>query len=402
MAPVGGGGGPPIFLNDEEPVVLDDITSGEGALGESYNAYNRAAALGRIGGKLLKDNLLRNGVDLTFRNLASDPDLLYLDVTNKRIGINISSPTVALDLTGQNIVTKGLEATGQAQIGNVLIQAPNTFSTVTGPLAISPADIGTPFQHKILQTSGLEIRANYIGSLSNGNIVLDPNGSGTVEFTTTTNTVGDVDVTGNIFVQGNVKANGGNITIGDQATDTVTISPNISQDLLPSTTNTVDIGSASKKWQNIYTEEWRRFTNLNVNALTINNNTKIDGVNNTLFDIATNDTLTLSPGTGVVNIENISIKDSDITNLSASTPLQLASTGNGYWKFADSNGFVLPSGTDAEAPVNPEPGFTRWNTDKGYVECYDGSVYIIATGPGDVVNRDKMEEYVNLWTFVLG
>ena len=336
MAPVGGGGGPPIFLNDEEPVVLDDITSGEGALGESYNAYNPAAALGRIGGKLLKDNLLRNGVDLTFRNLASDPDLLYLDVTNKRIGINISSPTVALDLTGQNIVTKGLEATGQAQIGNVLIQAPNTFSTVTGPLAISPADIGTPFQHKILQTSGLEIRANYIGSLSNGNIVLDPNGSGTVEFTTTTNTVGDVDVTGNIFVQGNVKANGGNITIGDQATDTVTISPNISQDLLPSTTNTVDIGSASKKWQNIYTEEWRRFTNLNVNALTINNNTKIDGVNNTLFDIATNDTLTLSPGTGVVNIENISIKDSDITNLSASTPLQLASTGNGYWKFADS------------------------------------------------------------------
>ena len=38
--------------------------------------------LGRISGQLLKDNLTRNGHDLTF-----DIDLLHLDVTNRKIGI---------------------------------------------------------------------------------------------------------------------------------------------------------------------------------------------------------------------------------------------------------------------------------------------------------------------------
>ena len=51
------------------------------------------SALGRISGKLLSENLERQGVDLTFRNEQYDPDLLYLDVTNMRIGIEGAPPT---------------------------------------------------------------------------------------------------------------------------------------------------------------------------------------------------------------------------------------------------------------------------------------------------------------------
>lgn len=49
--------------------------------------------IGRIGGQVLTDNLLRAGVDLAF-----ETDLLYLDVTNRRIGIRDSSPTYDLDV----------------------------------------------------------------------------------------------------------------------------------------------------------------------------------------------------------------------------------------------------------------------------------------------------------------
>jgi hypothetical protein len=44
-------------------------------------------AIGRISGPLLKSNLLRDGVEL-----AVETDLLYLDVVNRRIGINSAAP----------------------------------------------------------------------------------------------------------------------------------------------------------------------------------------------------------------------------------------------------------------------------------------------------------------------
>jgi len=43
---------------------------------------------GRIGGGVLKDNLLRNGNDLNFKNQVSDVPILHLDVNNMRIGVN--------------------------------------------------------------------------------------------------------------------------------------------------------------------------------------------------------------------------------------------------------------------------------------------------------------------------
>lgn len=52
-------------------------------------------AIGRISGSVLKSNLTRNGTDLAF-----ETNLLYLDVTNSRVGIGTASPTTALDVSG--------------------------------------------------------------------------------------------------------------------------------------------------------------------------------------------------------------------------------------------------------------------------------------------------------------
>lgn len=63
-------------------------------------------AIGRITGSVLKSNLTRNGTDLAF-----ETNLLYLDVTNSRIGIGTSEPTTTLQVNGTTTTT-GLTATG--------------------------------------------------------------------------------------------------------------------------------------------------------------------------------------------------------------------------------------------------------------------------------------------------
>jgi len=52
-------------------------------------------AIGRISGSVLKSNLTRSGVDLAF-----ETNLLYLDVTNSRVGIGTSEPSTALQVNG--------------------------------------------------------------------------------------------------------------------------------------------------------------------------------------------------------------------------------------------------------------------------------------------------------------
>jgi len=64
---------------------------------------------GRIGGGVLKDNLLRQGVDLNFKNTSNDTALLHLDVNNSKIGINTEAAsdalTVPTTLASSNLIS---------------------------------------------------------------------------------------------------------------------------------------------------------------------------------------------------------------------------------------------------------------------------------------------------------
>ena len=86
--------------------------------------------LGRISGQVLTDNLLRAGVDLAF-----ETNLLYLDVNNQQIGIRDSTPVYTLDVNN-NIRTTDLTVTTQAALGNLRINAPNTFTTSVGGIDV--------------------------------------------------------------------------------------------------------------------------------------------------------------------------------------------------------------------------------------------------------------------------
>jgi hypothetical protein len=563
-----------------------DLSLGDSGLGEEFGSVNYTASLGRISGKLLSPDLLRNGVDLTFRNYTSDPDILYLDVTNKRIGINIDTPQYELDVNSVIKTTK-LEATNQLRVGNVIANSPSGFSTVVGALQILPADTHIPIPFHRITTANLEFRSNMIGSLSNSNIVLDPNGSGTVELQATTNATGDVAVTGNITIGGNLAAglgkgktvnlvtasttpgsfngatargirvigdqtdtvgwtisNTGNpwsngtaigsltivytssllpevpgsppapastivyvledigvsvvgttgyilkspgatsgssvITVGDSPYDTVSVAPDFTQSIIPGVDNSFDFGSSSKRWASAYIPDWKQANNLAPYRINVNDRTLIDGVDNKISGVQGNDDINISPDSGITQIEQLRFSNGTITNLVNSgltgtpgilsvyiagtgytnglaiseagtrfnivtgaggsitsitaidtivayvgqgaftliqginttakftvsgyistNPMTFAGTGTGYLQFTGDGAISLPAGPTTQRPPNPEVGDTRWNTDLQYMECFDGSTYIIATGPGETINRAKMEELGNLWTLIL-
>jgi hypothetical protein len=507
--------------------------------------------LGRIGGQVLTDNLLRAGVDLAF-----ETDLLYLDVNNRQIGIRDSTPIYTVDVNS-HLNTNSFTVVNQIRIDDILIES-NTISSITSPIDVYT--VSPVIAHDRLITSALEFDDNFISSFSNNDIVLNPNGSGTIQLQANTTVVGELDVSGNINVTGNLRSDGV-VIVGDNAVDTVTIAPDLTQDLVPGDNNLYSLGSALKRWntgysnnvdlntgftagnitiaapssisnavgnisinisgsnptanfssaiqtsgirvegnliQSISSQNIRFNPNgagvirleANTNALsdltvsgntamvgnftllgtiTIGNQTidtvtispdftqsiipgedavyalgadagdssprqwsevhspqwqyiidgawpgsglrpqtaivseqlSLDGVNNKISTIQSNEDIRLLPDTGITRIEATRWQDNDITNLQ-NTAFTFGSTGNGYVRFMGDNALLLPVGTDLQRRASPEVGETRWNTDQDYLECYDGTVWAVSTGGGVEVDVPIMEDLSHVYTLMLG
>ena len=209
-------------------------------------------AVGRISGPLLKSNLVRNGIDLAF-----ETDLLYLDVTNNRVGINNSNPQYDLDVIGttrtQNFTVTG----GTAEMAGIKFEN-NTLSTTASTITLGTLD-NVLFQKK-LRVGDIDIDSNVIQTnTSNSNLELRPNGTGKV-------IVGsDMDVQGNIHATGNISADG-NITLGDANTDDVIFQGEVASNIVPDADNTYTLGTPTKRWKEVNSFDITA-TNLNVTTL---------------------------------------------------------------------------------------------------------------------------------------
>ena len=361
--------------------------------------------LGRIGGQVLTDNLLRAGVDLAF-----ETDLLYLDVNNSRIGVKTSTPIYDLDVNS-GIRTTNITVDNQIAVGNIRITAPNTITTSVGGIDVYINGGGQIF-HDRLTTANLVLDGNLISSISNSNIILDPNGSGTVELMANTNITGDLGVSGNISMSGNLTGLG-TLTFGDQTLDTVTINTDFTQSIIPGDDLTYDLGadandSSARRWAELITPTWQYInagawpgSGIQPLTATVSDQLLLDGVNNKISAQQSNDDVILNPNTGITFIENTKWQSNDITNL-LNTPLTLVSTGTGYYSVSGDNGMVIPSGPDIDRRALPEVGETRWNTDQDYLECFDGTVWAISTGGGIEVTTEIMDELSNVYALILG
>jgi hypothetical protein len=195
--------------------------------------------LGRISGQLLKDNLTRNGHDLTFDN-----DLLHLDVNNRKIGIKTVSPETELDVNGTTRTTD-LEVTTQADIADLTILG-NTITSNNGILNLSNgAGDHVTYQAKLI-VDNVEIENNVISTNgTNTNLEIRPNGTGTVDI------YADTNVYGNIYATGNIRADG-NITVGDANTDNITINADVASNIIPDIHNFYTLGNIDYRWADLW------------------------------------------------------------------------------------------------------------------------------------------------------
>ncbi len=129
----------------------------------------------------------------------------------------------------------------------------------------------------------------------------------------------------------------------------------------------------------------------------------IDG---NVVGITTADTdLTLSAnGTGAVAFDNVSFKDSTITNTLADSPLLFQQTGSGYFKIEGTNGFVVPVGSNTERPAAAyrETGMVRFNTQQAYLEIYDGTTWVSVAGTSGSISYSAAEELAIEYVILLG
>ena len=229
-------------------------------------------AVGRISGPLLKSNLIRNGIDLAF-----DTDLLYLDVNNKRIGINTSNPQYELDVAGTTRSTD-IRITNKLEVGNLTLDG-NTISSDIGQIFLGTAD--NIIYHSRALVDDLKFEGDTISTTaSNADLNFRPNGTGAI------NVNSNLNVTGNIHATGNISADG-DIVLGDADTDTITFNGEIASDIIPDVTDTYNLGSASKRWNDVFV---RNFNASNVNT----NSISVAGIND----------LTNTPGNTIYVAEN--------------------------------------------------------------------------------------------------
>jgi hypothetical protein len=354
-------------------------------------------AIGRISGPLLKANLIRNGVDLTFRNGATDPDILYVDVNNARIGINNSAPTTDLHVTGTTRTTT-LRVDNDIDVGNLNITG-NTITSTEKTINFAPSGSDPVIYNSKLFVDDLSIEGNTISTTeSNANLEFRPNGAGTLEVFSSANITGDLYVSGNVNVDGNVTI-GGNITIGDDLTDSIEINAAIKSDLIPEQDNAFDLGSSAFKWKNLYVN------NLNADLLSLST---LD-VGDLRFrdnEISTTSGLDLhidTNGSGGVRLGNLKITGNVITNVEPNAITQIAQTGDGYFKIAGTNGFVPPRGNTADRPTAyAVVGMTRFNTDTNALEVWSGSAWASPAGASGAVSEILANDIAASFALMLG
>ena len=216
--------------------------------------------LGRISGQLLKDNLTRNGHDLSFHAalLTGDDPVLKLNVTNRYVSINtdstskdlfVNSVTHTNDLIIDPVSLNGLQGKSSLKVsisGNTIVS--------TQDLNLSAA---TQVNANIIDTDNIRIDNRVISTTTlNTNLDLSPAGS--LDIYNTLNVTGNLRAwdtgpgTGNIVLDGNITF--GSTDQSGANADTISFAADINTDINPNLDAIYRLGSNTQTWDGLYTE----------------------------------------------------------------------------------------------------------------------------------------------------
>jgi hypothetical protein len=367
------------------------------------------AQMGRIGGPLLADNLLRNG-----NNLAFDTNLLFFNVNSKTIGINNPGPSAALHVstsgnigqtTSGTINTINLIGTTQTEVGTLYITT-NTIQNISGGITIAPAGSGSGTTIiPGLSTSNLYLYTNTVSNtVTNDSINISPNGSGQVNFANGNGFV-QVTVNANLHAEGNITFDG-NITLGSNSGDTINILAEVDSNIIPNTNDAYTLGSSSLTWSNVYSNTLTATTgNIPTIDSTTFNGGNVSFNTNSITNNITSDDITFSTsGTGVIKFNGFNyVVGSDLQfPVGVNGVISLETTGEGYVNFSGTNGVVWPSGSTSTRPASPVTGQIRYSSTLGNSEVWNGTQWIGVGGIQAVLTPTQVNDNMWAWDLILG
>jgi len=221
-------------------------------------------AVGRISGPLLTANLLRDGRDLSFSNTHGDEPLLFLSVNDGRISVGKTSPGHELDITlidESDVLNSTHFVADTAQLSNYTISG----QTIQVPLGNIEFEASQGVYVSTLETQNLRITDNIISTEnSNANINITPAGSGITQVHSDMNVYGEIYTPGNVII-------GGNITLGNDDSDSVDFNSDLISNLIPDVHNVSNLGTSLKEWKSSYFKNGY-FSTINTDSLTISGN----------------------------------------------------------------------------------------------------------------------------------
>jgi predicted phosphodiesterase len=309
----------------ETGIYLTQGTLGFASLGVRFGAELRsigsANVYGTYGAVADGANTLGYLISHNFSYIGSETDVS----NDPRLSIQANE---ILEINNGKLYHESVNHTGDFRVGDIFLVNQET-GTVTfdaqsinflanGNIALEGLTSSSYIDAKKIQVGNIKIYNNNIDSLQgpvnflafSGNTYLNTN----------------VVVTGNTTVSADINVDG-NIIIGDQPTDTITIFPNLTQDLLPDNVGgPYTLGTSTKRWNTIYTpvlnvDDQLRITNNTVSALALNANLEIDSLGSGIVNVintdvqvdnnlrVTNDITVL----GTTNFKNTELLDIGIT-----------------------------------------------------------------------------------------
>ena len=167
---------------------------------------------------------------------------------------------------------------------------------------------------------------------------------------------------------------------------TAELTPGYNDNVIRFGINGVDVGyiDATKLYTGTVHAGNVKFTNNQITNLVSSNNLEFN-----------------TAGSGYTDVNGVMFKDNTVTNV-VDNVLTIESTGAGYVKFGGTAGVVIPSGTNSNRPATPELGQTRYSSERGFVEIWNGADWVTVSGASSAATEEEIVAETNLWAFVLG
>lgn len=349
----------------------------------------------------IDNNVITTTIDNNDLELAAaGTGRIYIPQNAVRIAQNL---TVVGTTTSTTINNSGTITSGTFSTGNISINA-NTIQTTATNSNLQLQANGTG----LIELEQLQVQENEIRTSTNNDIVLAPNGTGIVSINSTQSIKIPVGTTLErpAGQAGMVRFNtslsryegfdginwirlDGLYDLDENTYVTAELTPGANDNTFRFVSNGVLIADLTATRLNT--------SQLQVDTININDNIISTTVSNADISFQTT-------GTGAVKFENFAIVNNVITNTVSNSNTLINQTGTGYFKIGDTNGFVIPAGTNGQRPtlVNTEIGMMRFNTTDFRVEIWDGIQWISAAGAQGAITVADAEDISILSVLMLG